>query len=226
MVKLLMLKVKKIRQIIVLFLIPLSLFSIEISNTVEYYFSIIDRKESILNPQNILLIPDNLYFLEYKTNFYTKFFNTDFRLRYDNQTNSIKTYFDQGYIDIMPKDFLRIRLGRQRVGFGVGYLWNPVNDLDLRKDVYEPTKYNYGVDGLKIGWNVTQLKSIPLNINFEIIAKENKVKTIEDFKFGLQTYTLINETELGIVSSYTKEKFFGENILFGMYSSVDIKGTI
>ena len=45
-------------------------------------------------------------------------------------------------------------------------------------------------------------------------------------KFGLQTYALIDEIELGLVSSYALEKTFGENVLFGAYSSVDIKGTI
>jgi hypothetical protein len=209
-----------------------SLFSIEITGDIENLFTAIKKRDTILNPNNVLSIPAYSNLTELKVNIASKEknMNIDARGRYDITTNTYKTYLDQAYLLFEINDMFKIKLGRQRIGFGIGYLWNPVNDLDIIKDVYNLDKYTEGNDAVKFILDFTSYFSQPMSLNIEIFPSSLRIDSqnldISYSKLGMQFYTLINDIEFGIVTSYNKNVSLDDNILIGTYFSFDIQGAI
>ncbi|HAM38875.1 MAG TPA: hypothetical protein DCP53_05725 [Elusimicrobia bacterium] len=206
-------------------------YCFNLSGYIENLFSYNESKNTLVNPENILSISKFANLTELQLNLSSKDKKTliiDTRARYDTETEDFSTHFDQAYINFDASEITKFKMGRQRIGFGVGYLWNPVNNLDLQKDIYNPTKYIEGIDGLKFNLDFTSKIGKPMNLNFEILPPINYSdnSSISYSKFGSQFYIFINEIEIGLVSSYHKTPLNSENILFGSYYSIDIKGII
>jgi hypothetical protein len=92
------------------------------------------------------------------------------RISYLNDTvnkpeNNDKFVLSRGYIDFTPNDFLSIRAGKQRLGWGTGYAWNPTDILDQPRDAFTNVDDPEGVmtirTDLHLGPITTQLVVTP-----------------------------------------------------------------
>ncbi|OGS23159.1 MAG: hypothetical protein A2252_02800 [Elusimicrobia bacterium RIFOXYA2_FULL_39_19] len=205
--------------------------ALDFSGNAEYLYTSIEKKETLLNPGNLLSIPPNTHLGEIKTGFsaQTKYKITiDARARYDSMLEKSEGLLDQAYIILEPADYLKFKLGRQKIGFGVGYLWNPVNDLDIKKDAYNPEKYSQGIDVLRFTHDFTSFLDRPFSFNFEFIppTETQEINNLQYARTGAQFYLLTNDIELGLLGSYKKNLNYSDNSLIGVYTSVDIGGMI
>lgn len=205
--------------------------ALEITGDLEYDFGYNRKKNNILNPGNILGLADYMNQAEFKADLSSGTKNCmviDARGRYDMATKKSLFYLDQAYIGMEGADIFKFRFGRQRIGFGTGYLWNPVNDLDIKKDVYELSRYTRGVDGIKAVLDLTGRIAFPLNYSFEVLPPESTdgETRLSGSKFGAQFYTLLSGIEFGLAASYKKEHGKERDALLGVYSSVDAGGFI
>ncbi|MDD5067713.1 MAG: hypothetical protein PHF84_11775 [bacterium] len=204
---------------------------LDITGDFEYDFGYNRNKNNLLNPANILGLQDYVNRAEFKASLSSGTKNSmmiDARGRYSMADKESTFFLDQAYINLEPGDILKFRFGRQRIGFGTGYLWNPVNDLDIRKDVYELSRYTRGVDGIKAVLDFTPRTIFPFSFCFEVLPPEDtsgKVR-LSGSRFGAQFYTLLGGVEFGLAGSYKKEQAREKDTLYGFYSSVDIAGFI
>ncbi len=216
---------------IVIIVFVLQIYSIDFSGNLELLFGSIEKKDTLLSPNNILSISDYTGLLELKTNLnsgYKKMFNIETRARYDFVTKKENFYCDQAYVSYEDMKYLKFRIGRQRLGFGTGYLWNPVNDLDVNKDIYNPAKYVEGVDAIRCNFDFTSKYLKPTNISI-IFVLPNKYDNNLDLnysKVGIQSYIFRDGIEFGLLGSYNKNLGFQDSILYGLFSSIDLYGTI
>jgi len=214
------------KTLVFLFLITPSAFALELNGTFEYLFCDIAPNnqfflEGLLQQRYYgynelkIILDDN------KTN---RFYIED-RIRHDFTNNVLYNHLEQAYILIRPADFFYFKLGKQRIDFGIGYLWSAVNNIDKPKDVYNPRKYIFGVDGIKTNFELTLSANLPVDVSFCVVLTTSVFYSdLSKAKFGLQTYTLVNNLELGLVSNYSK--LSSNDLLIGAYFSYDIKGFI
>jgi len=215
------------KKILFLLLLTSNLFCIDFNGDFELFFTeICYNKRDFFEGLNFqkyygynelkILLDDT------KTN---RFYLED-RIRYDFINNIYTNSLDQAYVLISPTEIFSFKLGRQRIDFGVGYLWSAVNNIDKPKDIYNPTKYKFGVDGIKTSFDLTKFLNLPSNLSFCVVLTTNIFSSdLSKSKFGLQTYSLLFENlEFGFVSSYNKQN--SDNYLVGIYTSYDLKGFI
>ena len=115
--------------------------------------------------------------------------------------------------------------GKQKIGWGTGYLWNPINQIDPAKDVFLPDKYNIGVEGVNLDFS-TDLLGEDNSTVIKIIVAGNEL--FSDFSedsvvSGLNFYNLYKDNlDYGFVV------FRGRNGFrtYGVYSSYDISGWV
>lgn len=148
------------------------------------------------------------------------------RYRFDYLNSTGDLFVDQAYIGFRPTPPLRIRTGMQRLGFGVGYLWSVVNDLDPRRDPFNPTRYNSGVVALAGTWVIDSFVGFPLGLSFEILPKEPNPNQSSSFHLGSQIRALLGGVDLGLVASATGWDSERPDALFGMYGSMEWLGFI
>lgn len=92
------------------------------------------------------------------------------RISYLNDTvnkpdNNDEFILSRGYVDFTPNDFLSIRAGKQRLGWGTGYAWNPTDILDQPRNAFTDVDDPDGImafrTDLHLGMITTQLVITP-----------------------------------------------------------------
>ncbi|MBN1823381.1 MAG: hypothetical protein JW803_03580 [Endomicrobiales bacterium] len=201
------------------------------SGNIEYLGGHSSVRDTPVNPSNALSFPSFTSVSELRLNILAddrKMFNLETRGRYDFIARQSSGFLDQAYVNFRLSDMFTLKAGRQRISFGTGYLWNPVNDLDIEKDIYNPDKYTEGVDALKLGFDLTDKVSEPLGVYLEIVPPVVKSwKTDPEYsKIGLQFYALHQNIECGFAASHKRNENSYDSTLLGIYGSLDIQGII
>ena len=213
-------------------LLPFSQASaaLSVDGNIEYLFTSLSTRDTPLNPGNVLSVPDYSHLLELRLNASFGRFYGEWRGRYESWPEGYSSHFDQAYLSFEESEPLKLRVGRQRIGFGVGYAWNPVNDLDKRRDIYNPTKYVEGVNAAKSTFDFSDRYGRPMQLSFAVVIPDGtgSAPDLRYSRLGSQFYVLTHDVELGLTASYGKNEGAGggENLLFGAYSSADIGGAI
>jgi hypothetical protein len=81
-----------------------------------------------------------------------------FRVSYFNDTTQTivpnnQFTFSRGFIDFTPNELLSLRAGKQRLAWGTGYAWNPVNILDEPRNAFTDTDDPEGVMAFRTDLN-------------------------------------------------------------------------
>jgi len=96
------------------------------------------------------------------------------------------TELDRAYVDLYFPGF-DMTIGKQRVAFGVSYLWAPL-DVFNRINVFEPKEEKPGVNALKI--------YVPLGKVSSLTAVFSPEKSLSDSASGLRVKTLIENVDI------------------------------
>ncbi len=220
----------KVKKYVLLFITFTSLYSsgYEITGTLESLVGYGNKNQETTLSNTYSMLPNYIFnsYLRLKLyqgeNFVSEFlYNQNFA----QNTNSF--YVRQLFVYLNFLDFVYLKIGRQFLGFGTGYFWSAINDLDERKDAIFIDRYISGVDAIKVGVDFRNF-FIPISFNFEVLPPlfETNYIDLSFSKLALQTSGFFDPVQVGIVSSYRKLVNSNENILFGGYVSVDVFGSI
>jgi hypothetical protein len=101
-----------------------------------------------------------------------------------------------------PLPELSLRAGRQRLGFGSGYGWNPSNDLDPPRSPADPAAPRAGADAFQLRLDGGGGSGPPLSIALEAIPPRYAPGVeLRDARLAGQLYSLIGEVELMATAS-------------------------
>jgi hypothetical protein len=100
-----------------------------------------------------------------------------FRVSYLNDTvntsdDNEEFVLSRGFIDFTPNDVLSIRFGKQRLGWGTGYAWNPIDILDQPRNAFTALDDPEGVMAFR-----TDLHFGPINTQIVITPDVNSDDT-------------------------------------------------
>lgn len=197
----------------IFFFISARVFSLDITSTLEAFYSNgLNRRERF----------ETVPYYEYselksyiKYSYKDLFVLTEPRIRFNNFVKSSDFYTDQFYIKFSHAP-LEIKLGKQRLGWGKGYLWNVVNNIDKQKDALVPTKYIIGQEGVNLSY--TSSKFFEKSTTSFDLAYSSKNEI-----YGINAYNITEKNlETGLVLNYKKDDFSS----LGVYSSYDLSGLV
>jgi len=120
-----------------------------------------------------------------------------------------------------PSDFLMLRLGRQRIGFGSGFAWNPSNDLDPRRDAADPSAPRQGIDSACLRIEAGGGLGFPLSLA-AVAVMPGAGLDLKDARAGAQLYSCLGPVELMAVASASSLGSLGERWLLGGWGTVGI----
>ena len=78
-------------------------------------------------------------------------------------------FLEEAWAAWKPVDGFAVRLGRQRVGFGCGFAWSVVDDLDPQPMPFEPHNPRVGLDAIRISMDLSPVGA-PLQASVEGFA--------------------------------------------------------
>lgn len=208
--------------------------ALEFSGCVEYLLSYGSLNASALNPGNMLGIDRYSGYLEGRATLAAGMdqesragVRTELRYRYNYLAGHGEMAIDQAYLLVRPIALLQMRAGRQRIGFGTGYLWSAVNNLDIARDPYTPGKYTQGIDALRGTLDLATVVSRPLSLSVEaVLPPDYRHTPLSQSTLGVQAYALFGMVEVGAAVSYRARERNPDDMLAGAYGSVDIAGFI
>jgi len=112
-------------------------------------------------------------------------------------TNEVILY--EGYVESYKKNFV-LTLGKQRLTWGLGYLFNPANNYFAVINPEDPKVEVEGINSMKLRYNIGELSRL------EGIVFENKVKD-KEIDYGLRYTTIFNEWEV-MIDYFKKDNNF------------------
>ncbi len=204
-------------------------FGVDFRGFVDTTFSYIDKNSSSVLTNIFRSFPSYSFFSTLKVSCRGENFSVIGRVFADYVSLTNSFYFDEFYVNFSAFDFVSFRVGRQVLGFGVGYLWNPVNDFDVPKSLFSIEKYRVGVDALKVNFDISEFAGLPFNFSFLFLPQvftTNSEVGLSNSKFGFYSYAFVNPFEFGFVASYQKLTNDKEDVSFGVFCSVDVLGSI
>lgn len=207
-------------------------FAAEFGGSFEYLAGTIELRETPLNPSNALGLASYAGASELKAFLASDDKTTmmiDGRALNDSASKTSSVALDQAYLSFGVWGPLSVKAGRQRLGFGAGYLWNPVNDLDVKKDVYNPSKYTQGIDALALKLDAGNLTGLQSSLQLQMIPPSETSGRPEDISrsaLAAQLYMLTGAFELGAAASMRKISASSSTSHIGFYSTVDVMGSV
>jgi hypothetical protein len=108
-------------------------------------------------------------------------------------------------VEWRPLSALSLRAGRQRLGFGSGFAWNPSNDLDPPRSPADPAAPRSGTDAVQLALDCGERSGLPLSFAVEAVPPTYATGVdLGDTRFAAQLYALIGEAELMAVASASR----------------------
>ncbi len=105
---------------------------------------------------------------------------------------------DNAYFSIANGPLI-LYLGKQRIKWGTGYFWNPVDVLQSPKNVFDLSDSLEGIMALRCEYSHPWLTpSVILVLN----SNDYRLEASSNYKFGLQLYKLIGTMDLFLNSVY------------------------
>lgn len=203
--------------------------ALDLGGDLEYLIGSGQKHDSPANPGDILNVPRTTHLVELQTRFASgDRLTIEWRGRFYSPDGAFSSHLDQAYVSFAPVRNVGLRIGRQRIGFGPGYVWNPVNDLDKRRNIYDPTRYTEGVNAAKASFDLFTGLRKPLTLSVEAVVPE-RVDTfgaLQRTGIGTQLYLLARDIEFGLAASYSRFSDTETSYLFGAYSTIDVGGMI
>ncbi|OQY10397.1 MAG: hypothetical protein B6I28_01130 [Fusobacteriia bacterium 4572_132] len=134
----------------------------------------------------------------------------------NSATDKIIVY--EGYVESYKKDFV-LTLGKQRLTWGLGYLFNPANTYFALINPEDPKAEVEGINSMKLRCNIGELS------RFEGVVFENKMKD-KEIDYAIRYTTIFNEWE--VMANYFKKdnNFILEakgNLEIGIWGVLDSK---
>ncbi|MDP3179575.1 MAG: hypothetical protein Q8M76_16815, partial [Spirochaetaceae bacterium] len=118
---------------------------------------------------------------------------------------------------------LAIRAGRQRLGFGSGFVWNPSNDLDPRRDASDPTAARAGADAAQFRIEAGDSVGFPLSLTAVCLLPAFAAGVdLSDVKSGAQAYALLGPLEVMATLSVSSFGDEGESWLAGGWATLGL----
>lgn len=124
------------------------------------------------------------------------------------------------FVDFNLKRRLYLRIGKQTLKWGTGYMWNPSDLVNVeKKDLFDAAQVMEGVYGAKI--------SIPFGtiINFNTFVNMNDSGKVDEFSLSPKIEFLIGNTEMSVSAFLKKEHetVYGFDFTTRLFS-FDIRG--
>jgi hypothetical protein len=120
----------------------------------------------------------------------------------DPSTGAIGFRLSELWAEWGAADWASLRLGRQRLGFGSGFAWNPSDDLDPRRDPTDPTASRTGIDALQLRLDAGSAAGFPLSLSaVAVLPPGDPGAELADSRLGVQAYAYIGAVELMLVGS-------------------------
>ena len=122
-----------------------------------------------------------------------------------------------------PAPALSVRAGRQRLGFGSGFGWNPSNDLDSRRDASDPTAARAGADAFQLRIEAGDFVGFPLSLTAVCLLPAFAPGIdISDAKLGTQAYALLGPLEVMATLSASGSGDEGQAWLAGGWATLGL----
>jgi hypothetical protein len=213
----------------IILILPALGFGVDFSGFVDSTFSYVERNDNSVLTNIFASYPNYSFYSTLKLSAKSDNFSVVGRafVDYVYLTNSF--YFDEFYLNFSVFDLVSFKVGRQVLGFGVGYLWNPANSFDLPKDLFSMDKYRIGVDAIKVNFDFSKFTDVPFNISTFLLPpvwEANSRIDLSYSKVGAYSYVFINPFEFGFTAGYQRLTNDREDVAFGVFCSVDVLGSI
>ncbi len=105
-------------------------------------------------------------------------------LAHDAASRTDALFLEELWASWKPVDGLTLRLGRQRIGFGCGFAWSVVDDLDPQPMPFDPHSPRVGLDALRFSADLAP-RGAPIQISLEAFAPRES---------GAQSLMILNAT--------------------------------
>ena len=110
---------------------------------------------------------------------------------YESKNTTLQ--IEEMFADINFNRMVYLRLGKQTLAWGTGYLWVPSDLINIeRKDIFDASQVREGVYGAKI--------SIPFGtvVNFYTFIKMNDARNVDELSYAPKLEILIGNTEFSL----------------------------
>jgi len=122
-----------------------------------------------------------------------------------------------------PAEALALRLGRQRLGFGSGFGWNPSNDLDSARYATDPAAPRIGADAALLRLEAGGLVGFPLSLSLVgTLPALSSGAELAEGRVAAQAYALAGELEIMLAGSLSDAGGEGESWLAGGWMTLPI----
>ncbi len=134
-------------------------------------------------------------------------------------------YLEEASVAWKPVEIFTMRLGRQRIGFGCGFAWSVVDDLDPQPMPFDPHSPREGLDAIRFSADLAPLGA-PLLISTETFApRQVEGASLEDCGAAAQVAAFLGGMELGMAGSM--QDFSADPPLsLGGWATVDVAGFV
>jgi hypothetical protein len=134
-------------------------------------------------------------------------------------------YVEEAWLAWQPFDGLSLRLGRQRLGFGCGFAWSVVDDLDPQPMPFDTHAPRVGLDAARLSVDLSSVGA-PVQASVEAFAPRARgAGRIEDWGAAAQLSAFLGGIEMGAAGSI-KEYRPGAPVSLGGWATVDLAGFV
>ncbi len=138
------------------------------------------------------------------------------------QENDVEYPLEEIFIDINARKHAYFRIGKQFLKWGVGYLWNPTDVINIeRKNILDPYQVREGVYGLKM--------TVPVGTRFNFYAflNFNDAKDVDRIGVSGKAEVLIGNTEMALSASWRRDSHpvIGYEITSRLFT-IDLHGEV
>ena len=138
------------------------------------------------------------------------------------QENDVEYPLEEIFIDINARKHAYFRIGKQFLKWGVGYLWNPTDVINIeRKNILDPYQVREGVYGLK--------PTVPggTRFNFYAFLNFNDAKDVDRIGVSGKAEVLIGNTEMALSASWRRDSHpvIGYEITSRLFT-IDLHGEV
>lgn len=127
------------------------------------------------------------------------------------------------WAELRPWGFLSFRAGRQRLGLGSGYGWNPCDDLDPERYATDASLPRTGADAAQLRLEAADWAGFPLSLFLVARAPQGgSSPSLADGKLGAQLYALAGVVELMLLGSLSDPGGDSESYLLGAWTTLPL----